>query len=281
MNQNILSRNNVKVNGNGKQPIIFAPGFGCDQTVWSLVSKSFEKDYQVILFDYVGLGKSDIAAFNSDKYSKLTGYAQDVLDVCEALDLRNAIFVGHSVGAMIGMLASVEKPEYFSQLIMIGPSACYLNHPPDYLGGFEKEDLTGLLDMMDKNYIGWANMFSATALNIPERPDIAKDIENRFCSTDPITARCFAEACFFTDHRQDLAKSTVPTLILQCSNDVIAPNSAGEYMKQHLPNSTIKYMSATGHFPHMSHPEETIDLIRQYLQETLETLDKADAGGVT
>lgn len=274
MNQTILTRNNVNVKGSGKQPMIFAPGFGCDQTVWTLVSKSFEKDYQVILFDYVGLGKSDASAFNPDKYSKLSGYTQDVLDVCSALDVKNAIFVGHSVGAMIGMLASLRKPEYFSRLIMVGPSACYLNDPPEYIGGFEREDLLGLLDMMDKNYIGWANMFSTTALNIPERPELAKDIENRFCSTDPITARCFAEACFFTDNRQDLLKATVPSLILQCANDVIAPISAGEYMKQYLPNSTIKYMKASGHFPHMSHPEETIQLIREYLVETSISLEE-------
>lgn len=281
MSQQILSRNNVKVVGSGKQTMIFAPGFGCDQTVWSLVSQSFEKDYQVVLFDYVGLGKSDLTSYDPAKYSKLSGYVEDVLDVCSALDLNNAIFVGHSVGAMIGMLASLRKPEHFSDLVMIGPSACYLNDPPGYIGGFEKEDLLGLLDLMAKNYIGWANIFAATALNNPDCPDIEKDIEDRFCSTDPVIARHFAEACFFTDNRPDLSNVTVPALILQCANDIIAPISAGEYMKDCLPNSTIKYMSAIGHFPHMSHADETIHLIREYLAENSRNLANRDIGGVT
>ncbi len=281
MSQNILSRNNVKVLGSGTQAMIFAPGFGCDQTVWNLITESFEENYQVILFDYVGLGNSDLTAYEPDKYSKLSGYVQDVLDVCSALDLKDAILVGHSVGAMIGMLASLRKPVYFSQLIMLGPSACYLNDPPGYVGGFEKEDLQGLLDLMAKNYIGWANAFAATALNNPDRPEIAQDIEDRFCSTDPVIARHFAEACFFTDNRPDLSKVTVPTLILQCTNDIIAPTSAGEYMNECLPNSTIKYMDATGHFPHMSHAEETIHLIREYLEENSPKPNKEDVGGLT
>ncbi|ANU21878.1 alpha/beta fold hydrolase [Planococcus donghaensis] len=281
MNQNVLTRNNVRIIGSGKQAMIFAPGFGCDQTVWNLVVKSFEKDYQIVLFDYVGLGLSDVKAYDSDKYSKLSGYVQDVLDVCSTLNLKNAILVGHSVGAMVGMLASLRKPEYFSHLIMISPSACYLNDPPGYIGGFEKEDLIGLMDLMAKNYIGWANIFSATALNNPNLPKVGKEIEDRFCSTDPVIARNFAEACFFADNRQDLSKVSLPTLILQCANDIIAPESAGEYMNQRLPNSTINYMNATGHFPHMSHPEETTQLIREYLLETSVSLEKEDVGGLT
>ncbi len=281
MSQHILSRNNVKVTGSGKQTMIFAPGFGCDQTVWNSVSQSFEEDYQVVLFDYVGLGKSDLTFYDPAKYSKLSGYVEDVLDVCSALDVNNAILVGHSVGAMIGMLASLRKPEHFSHLVMIGPSACYLNDPPSYIGGFEKEDLLGLLDLMAKNYIGWANIFAATALNNPDCPDIEKDIEDRFCSTDPVIARHFAEACFFTDNRPNLSNVTMPALILQCANDIIAPVSAGEYMKECLPNSTIKYMDAIGHFPHMSHADETILLIRGYLAENLQDPANRDIDGVT
>jgi sigma-B regulation protein RsbQ len=276
MDQDILFRNNVKVKGHGSQSIIFAPGFGCDQTVWKSVAEAFEKDYQIILFDYVGSGRSDIHAYDSKRYSSLAGYAQDVLDVCSALDLKNTVFVGHSVGSMIGMLASLSHPEYFSHLVMIGPSPCYLNDPPHYYGGFEKEDLLGLIDMMDKNYIGWANVFASTVTNNPERPEVKHQLEERFCSTDPIIARQFAEAAFFADNRSDLIKVTVPSLILQCSNDIIAPLAVGEYIHQHLPNSMLKYMDATGHCPHMSHPEETIRLIRQYL--SMAAIDVSLAG---
>ncbi|MCP8617269.1 alpha/beta fold hydrolase [Salirhabdus salicampi] len=265
MNHNIISRNNVIVKGKGTQPIIFAPGFGCDQTVWRDVAAAFEQDYKVILFDYVGLGESDITAFDPEKYSELVGYAQDVLDVCESLNVKDAILVGHSVGSMIGLIASLREPDYFSDLVMIGPSPCYLNDPPEYMGGFEKEDLVGLIEMMEKNYIGWTNVFAGTLMKNSDKTNVTKDLEDRFCSTDPIVARHFAEATFFADNREDLPKVTVPSLILQCSKDIIAPNVVGEYMHANLPNSTLKYMKATGHCPHMSHPEETVQLIREYL----------------
>lgn len=265
MEQNILLRNNVKVIGNGPKSIIFAPGFGCDQTVWNQVAKAFENEYRIILFDYVGTGNSDLQAYDVKRYSTLDGYAQDVLDVCSALELENAIFIGHSVAGMIGMLASLRKPEYFSTLIMLAPSPRYLNDPPEYYGGFEKEQLLGLLEMMEKNYIGWATMFADTLLNNPNHPEVKSDLEDRFCSTDPIIARQFAEATFFSDNRKDLKKVTVPSLILQCSDDIIAPESVGQYLQQHLPNSTYKKMDAIGHCPHMSAPEETIHALREYL----------------
>ncbi|MEH7095859.1 alpha/beta fold hydrolase [Neobacillus vireti] len=280
MDQDILVRNNVKVKGQGRQSIIFSPGFGCDQTVWKSVAGAFEKDYQVILFDYVGSGRSDIRAYDSEKYSSLHGYAQDVLDICSALDLKETVFVGHSVGSMIGILASLRHPEYFSHLVMIGPSPCYLNDPPHYYGGFQTEELLGLIDMMEKNYIGWANMFASTVTNNPERPEVKLQLEERFCSTDPIIARQFAEAAFFADNRKDLGNVTVPSLILQCSNDIIAPAAVGEYVHQHLPNSRLKIMEATGHCPHMSHPKETIGLIRHYLEDA-SAASSLVVGGVT
>lgn len=266
MEQNIIFRNNVKIKGKGTQTMIFAPGFGCDQTVWNAVAKAFEEDYRVILFDYVGSGNSDISAYDQNRYCTLGGYAQDVLDICEALNVKDAIFVGHSVSCTIGMLASLRQPEYFSQLIMICPSPRYVNDPPEYFGGFEKEDLIGLLDLMDKNYIGWAKFFAGAVANNPNRPELASELEDRFCSTDPVIARQFAEATFFTDNRKDLPNVMVPSLILQCSEDIIAPTAVGQYMHKHLPNSTFKMMKATGHCPHMSHPEETIDSIHQYLK---------------
>jgi sigma-B regulation protein RsbQ len=265
VNPNTITRNNVHISGKGKQPIIFAAGFGCDQTVWQEISPVFEEDYKIVLFDYVGLGKSDLTAFEPTKYSSLSGYVQDLLDVCSALDLRDAIFVGHSVSSMIGLLASLQTPEYFSRLIMIGPSPCYLNDPPEYFGGFEKEDLLGLIDMMQKNYIGWANAFSSTLLNTSKRSDVAADLEDRFCSTDPNIMNSFAKACFFADNRKDISNIKIPSLILQCAEDVISPKAVGEYLKDNMPNSTITYMNALGHCPHMSDPEETIQVINNYL----------------
>lgn len=265
MNRRIQNRNDVNIKGNGEKTIIFAPGFGCDQTVWNSLSELFESDYKVILFDYVGMGKSDVTAFDPNKYDKLSGYVQDLLDVCSSLNLKDAIFVGHSVSGMIGLLASLQRPEFFSNLIMIGPSPCYLNEPPEYYGGFEKKDLTGLIDMMEKNYIGWATFFASTVSNNPDRPDVTNELEERFCSTDPIIARTFAEACFFADNRDDLSKVEVPSFIMQSAEDVIAPTAVGKYVNQQIPNSEMTYMNATGHCPHMSHPEETAYLIREYL----------------
>lgn len=265
MKDNILLRNNVNISGKGKQPMIFAPGFGCDQSVWKSVAESFEDDYLVVLFDYVGMGNSDIQAYEQNKYSTLSGYAQDILDVCTALDLKQAVLVGHSVGAMIGMIASIRQPESFSDLIMLGPSPCYLNHPPDYFGGFEKEELLGLIDMMEKNYLGWANVFASTLINNPDHPDAKSGLESRFCSTDPVMAHHFAMACFFGDNRKDLSKVTTPALILQCAEDVIAPPAVGEYLQRQLPASTLVQMEATGHCPHLSHPTETLRLMKEHL----------------
>ena len=265
MIQNTIKRNNVHIRGKGKQPVIFAAGFGCDQTVWNDVYPAFEEDYQVILFDYVGFGASDLTVFDPIKYSYLSGYAQDVLDICETLDLKEAIFVGHSVSSMIGLLASLAKPDYFSQLIMIAPSPCYLNDPPAYYGGFEKQDLDNLLEMMEKNYIGWANAFSITLLNSNANTDVSKNLESRFCSTDPFIVNTFAKACFFADNRQEVTKAKVPSLILQCAEDVIAPMAVGDYLHNNMPNSTIAHMRAIGHCPHMSDPDETIQLIQNYI----------------
>jgi sigma-B regulation protein RsbQ len=266
MEQTILLRNNVKLIGNGPKTIMFAPGFGCDQTVWNLVAKAFENEYRIVLFDYVGTGISDLQAYDVNRYSTLDGYAQDIIDVCSALKLENAIFVGHSVAGMIGMLASLRQPEYFSKLIMLAPSPRYLNDPPEYFGGFEREQLVGLLEMIEKNYIGWATMFTDTLLNNPNHPEVKSDLEDRFCSTDPIIARQFAEATFFSDHRKDLKKVRVPSLILQCSEDIIAPETVGQYLHHHLPNSTYKKMKAIGHCPHMTDSEETIHHLRDYLR---------------
>jgi sigma-B regulation protein RsbQ len=261
----ILKRNNVHVVGNGTQPMLLAHGFGCDQNMWRFVVPAFSDDYKVVLFDYVGSGHSDLCDYDSDKYASLEGYADDVLDICHTLDLRDVVFVGHSVSSMIGVMAAKREPERFERLILIGPSPRYINDPP-YVGGFERADIEGLLETMEKNYIGWANFLSPVVMQNPDRPELTAELTESFCSTDPVIARRFAEATFLADNRSDLEGLTVPTLVLQCADDLIAPRSVGEYVHRSLERSTFQQMKATGHCPHLSHPDETIQLMREYLQ---------------
>ena len=266
MTQNVLSRNNVRVFGSGTQPMLFAHGFGCDQNMWRFVAPAFADDYRVVLFDYVGAGKSDLGAYDPQRYASLDGYVQDVLDICHELELKDVIFVGHSVSSMVGVLAARREPERFAHLVLVGPSPRYINDPP-YVGGFERADIEGLLETMDKNYIGWANFLAPAIMKNPDRPELTAELTESFCSTDPIIARRFAEVTFFADNRDDLAHVRVPSLILQCSDDIIAPNAVGEYLHNELPGSTLRVMKATGHCPHMSHPQETVQLIQEYLRD--------------
>lgn len=268
MTLDIVLRNNVRIFGKGAQAMIFAHGFGCDQNMWRFITPAFEDNYQIILFDYVGSGKSDILAYSAERYGKLNGYAQDILDICEVLDLRNAIFIGHSVSSIIGMLAAIQQPKLISRLIFVGPSPYYINEPPDYIGGLERADIEGLLNMMEKNYIGWAHFLAPAIMQNAERPELASELEQSFCSTDPVIARQFAEVTFFSDNRSDLAKVQTPSLIMQCSEDIIAPLEVGNYIHKHLPESVLRIMKATGHCPHLSHPDETIQVIKEYLSAT-------------
>jgi sigma-B regulation protein RsbQ len=260
----VIRRNNVKVSGKGTQPMLFAHGFGCDQNMWRYITPAFENDYKIVLFDYVGSGRSDIGAYDASRYSTLEGYAQDILDVVRALDLHDIVFVGHSVSSMTGILAANQEPGRFSQLILIGPSPRYVNDA-GYVGGFEREDIEGLFDMMDHNFIGWANFLAPAIMKNAERPELGEELTESFCSTDPIIARRFAQATFLSDNRTDLAGVSVPSLIMQCSDDMVAPLVVGDYLKSNLPKSTLRVMKATGHCPHMSHPEETIALMKEYL----------------
>lgn len=264
MSQDVVRRNNVKVFGKGTQPMMFAHGFGCDQNMWRFVTPSFENDYRIILFDYVGSGHSDLESYDAKRYSALQGYAQDVLDIVRELDLRDVIFVGHSVSGMVGILAANEEPNRFSDLILIGPSPRYINDS-EYVGGFERKDIDGLFEMMDRNFIGWANFLAPAIMKNPDRPELGQELTESFCSTDPVIARRFAEVTFLADNRDDLAGVSVPSLILQCSEDMVAPDAVGQYLKENLPGSTLKVMKATGHCPHMSHPDETVALIKEYL----------------
>jgi sigma-B regulation protein RsbQ len=260
----VLRRNNVKVIGEGR-PMVFAHGFGCDQHMWRFVTPAFEKQYQIVLFDYVGAGNSDITAYNKEKYNDLNGYASDLLDIINALDLRDIIFVGHSVSCMIGLLSAIKQPDRFKEMIFVGPSARYINEAPTYIGGFEKKDILELLETMDKNYIGWSNFLAPAIMKNPDKPELGKELAESFCSTDPVIARQFAEVTFLSDNRDDLAKLKTPTLLMQCSDDMIAPVEVGHFLHKEIPGSTLKIMKATGHCPHMSAPGETIELMRDYL----------------
>ena len=275
VSSDILKRNNVNIVGRGSQPMLFAHGFGCDQNMWRFITPAFEDRYRLVLFDYVGSGRSDLGAYHPERYADLNGYAQDVLEVCDALDLRDVIFVGHSVSAVIGILAALKSPRRFAALIHIGPSPCYIDHAPDYRGGFSRNDIQELLTTMEQNYIGWANFLAPAIMKNEDKPELVRELTASFCSTDPDIARRFAEATFYSDNRADLPKLTVPSLILQCSDDIIAPPEVGHYMAQHTPLSTFHQLTATGHCPHMSAPAEVIAAMKDYLS-TLPTRRSRD-----
>lgn len=264
LQQPVAKRNNVNIFGSGNQPIIFAHGFGCDQNMWRFVYPAFEDRYKIVLFDYVGSGKSDLGAYNPERYNNLNGYAQDILDIIDEFKLNNVILVGHSVSSMVALLAAVKRPEVFDKIVFVGPSARYINDE-DYVGGFERKDIEELLETMDKNYIGWANFLGPAIMKNPERPELGAELTESFCSTDPVIARRFAEVTFFSDNRKDLGKLKVPSLIMQCSDDLIAPLAVGDYLHKNIPGSSLRVLRATGHCPHMSAPEETITVIKEYL----------------
>jgi sigma-B regulation protein RsbQ len=260
----IRRRHHITISGTGTQPMLFAHGFGCDQNMWRFITPAFDDHYKVITFDYVGSGRSNLAAYDANRYRSLDGYVQDILEICHALDLREVIFVGHSVSAMIGVLAAIREPERFAKLILIGPSPRYINDT-GYVGGFERADIEGLLEMMDKNFIGWARFLAPVVMKNPDHPELTLELEESFCSTDPQIQRRFAEVTFFSDNRNDLPRLTVPALVMQCSDDAIAPREVGEYVHRNLPGSVMRNLEATGHCPHVSHPEETIAVIKEYL----------------
>ncbi|MGE3269004.1 MAG: alpha/beta fold hydrolase [Chloroflexota bacterium] len=260
----VIQRNHVTLSGKGTRPLIFAHGYGCDQHMWRLVAPAFEDTHRVVLFDHVGAGRSDISAYTPARYSGLHGYADDVVEICEALDLTDAIFVGHSVSAMIGVLAAIEHPERLSSLVLIGPSPRYIDDG-EYVGGFSQQDIQDLLAFQDANYLGWASTLGPVIMGNGGRPELAEELTNSFCRTDPVIAKQFAAVTFLSDNRADLPKCRLPALILQCSEDVIAPAAVGDYVHRHLPNSQLVTLQATGHCPHLSAPEETIAAMRSFL----------------
>ena len=246
---------------------MMAHGFGCDQNMWRYVTPSFVDRYKIVLFDYVGCGKSDSSAYNPDRYGSLYGYAQDVIDICVSLELKDVIFVGHSVSTMIGALASIQSPEYFCKLIFVSPSPRYINDE-NYNGGFSEEDLEGLLEVMENNFAGWASFLAPIVMKNPDVPSLTAELEESFCAADPNITKRFARVTFFSDNRKEMQQLHIPVLILQCSNDSIAPENIGDYMHKAISRSVLVKMEATGHCPHMSHPEETIRAIKNFLEPT-------------
>ncbi|EMR03259.1 alpha/beta fold hydrolase [Cesiribacter andamanensis] len=260
----VRKRFNVQISGQGQQYMLFAHGFGCDQNMWRFITPAFEKHFKLVLFDYLGHGQSDSTAYTPERYSNLQGYAEDVLEICRALNIRKAIFVGHSVSAMIGALAAIKQPEVFEKLIMVGPSPCYINQG-EYVGGFSRADIDSLIDSLESNYLGWSSVMAPVIMGRPDQPALGEELTNSFCRTNPEIARQFAQVTFFSDNREDLLKLTLPTLVLQCSEDVIAPLEVGAYVAEKVANSTLVVLETAGHCPHLSAPEETIAAIQPFL----------------
>ncbi|WP_245160070.1 alpha/beta hydrolase [Blastococcus sp. CT_GayMR20] len=262
---NVVARNAVRVSGVAEgRPMLFVHGFGCDQAMWRFVAPDFEVDHRVVLLDLVGSGRSDLSAYDPEKYNSLRGYAEDIVEVCRELELTDVVLVGHSVSAMIGVLACQRAPELFGALVMVGPNPRYVDDG-DYVGGFSRTDIAGLLDALDANHLGWSAQMAPVIMGNPEHPELADELTNSFCRTDPGIAAQFARVTFLSDNRVDLPTVSVPTLVLQCSEDAIAPEVVGRFVAEHVPDSVFTQLEATGHVPHLSAPEETTAAIRAFL----------------
>lgn len=262
----IGARHNIQVLGDGPATMLFAHGFGCDQNMWRFLAQEYATRYQVVLFDLVGSGASDLAAYDPIKYANLDGYASDVVEILREFGRGPALFVGHSVSAMIGMLANLQAPELFGAQLMIGPSPCYINDG-DYVGGFTRSDIESLLETLESNYLGWSSTMAPAIMGAPDQPHLQDELTNSFCRTDPEIARQFARATFLSDHRAQLPQLTTPTLIVQCHDDMIAPRSVGEYMHRQLPRSTLAVIENVGHCPHLSSPSACSNAIDAFLAE--------------
>jgi sigma-B regulation protein RsbQ len=263
----VLMRNNVVEYGpRDARPILFAHGFGCDQSMWRYVWPEFAEDHRVVLFDHVGFGDSDLSAWDPDRYATLEGYAEDILEICRERDLTDVVFVGHSVSAMMGILAAAIEPDRFSRLVLIGPSPRYIDDG-EYVGGFTREDIDGLLESLDSNYLGWSSAMAPVIMGNEDRPALSEELTNSFCRTDPTIAAHFARVTFLSDNREDLGRVATPSLVLQCAQDSIAPEAVGAYVHDRLPNSSYVPLSATGHCPNLSAPEETVASIKAFLAE--------------
>jgi sigma-B regulation protein RsbQ len=263
----VLEELNVNLQGRpGGRPVVFAHGFGCDQQMWRYVTPAFTDDCLVVLFDILGCGRSDASKFDPAEYHSLDRYSTDVIRIIEALDLHAVVLVGHSVSSMIGALATIAAPDRFAGLVMVGPSPRYIDDG-DYVGGFERGDIEELLDSLDGNYLGWTNSMAPVIMSNPDRPELADELEASFCRVDPAIAGHFARVTFLGDNRADLPKVSVPTLVVQCEQDAIAPKAVGAYVHQHVTGSRLEVLDVAGHCPNLSAPAETAAVIRAFLDE--------------
>ncbi|WP_431278709.1 alpha/beta fold hydrolase [Leifsonia poae] len=262
----VLRRNNVRVLGDpDARPVVFAHGFGCSQEMWRKVVPQLASDFRIVLFDHVGSGDSDLASYDAGKYDSLHGYAADVIEIFEELGLEDAVFVGHSVSSMIGVLAATRRPDLFGALILVGPSPRYLDDG-EYSGGFQQSDIDGLLDALDANYLGWSEAMAPQIMGNPEVPELGDELTASFCRTDPVVASQFARVTFLSDNRRDLDKVMTPTLVVQCSDDIIAPDQVGRYVHEHIDGSDFVQLKAVGHCPNLSAPDELAAAILDYLR---------------
>ena len=260
----VLKRNNVRIGGVGEKAMMFAHGFGCDQNMWRFVAPAFETDFRTVLFDHVGAGDSNLAAYDREKYSSLAGYADDVVEIGRELGLKDAVFIGHSVSSMIGVLAAEKAPGMFGKLVLIGPSARYIDDE-SYIGGFSEKQIDELLEFLDANHMGWSAHMAPMIMGNPDRPELGQELTNSFCRTDPDIATAFARVTFTSDNREDLARVKVPTLVLQCSEDIIASEQVGDFVNRTIPDSRMIVLQATGHCPNLSAPEEVIAAMRTFV----------------
>lgn len=260
----ILKRNNVRILGHGPRTLVLVNGFGCDQSIWNAVTPTLAKQYRVVLFDQMGAGDSDFAAYDPAKYDSLTGYTQDLLEICRHLELRQVTLIGHSVGAMICMLAAIEAPEIFRQLLLLCPSPCYTNHP-NYHGGFEQADIDSMLAFMDTDFVGWADSFAHFIMGTPDRPSLVMEMAHRFCRNDLLIAKQFARVTFTADNRQDLQQVSTPCLLVQCAQDLVAPLEVGAYLLASIPRATLVTLPISGHCPHVSAPLETLTVLQSFM----------------
>jgi sigma-B regulation protein RsbQ len=264
----VQSRNRVQISGNGAATMVFIHGFGCDQTMWRFLAPAYQDRFRTITYDLTGCGQSELAAYDTARHGSLHGHAADLLAILDAVAPAPVITVGHSVGAMIAMLAAIEAPRRFAAQVMVSPSPCYLNDG-DYVGGFSRSDIDELLETMDANYLGWSRSVAPMIMGAPNQPRLRDELTDRFCRNDPAIARHFARTTFLSDHRADVPRSTVPALVLQCSDDLIAPRAVGEWLARHLPASTLRLVGNVGHCPHMSAPTESSRAIDAFLAQTL------------